>query len=111
MKDSFSIGTSRNGAKSFDVKLKVDLQDIQGPIECPAESAVAKECPAQWTEVRRKLGLPETSDKPRNVDPGAPALRGRATRTGRSRTGFGAMAGIALVGLAGYYVLKRLRRR
>ena len=111
MKDSFAIGTSRNGAKSFDVKLKVDLQDVQGPIECPAESAVAKECPAQWPDVRRKLGLPETDEKPRNVDPGGPALRGRATRTGRSRTGFGAMAGIALVGLAGYYVLKRLRRR
>lgn len=107
-KDSF-ISTSRNGGKSFDTKLKVD--DIQGPLECPAESAVSKECSAAWPELRRKLGLPELGEKPRNVDPGGPALRGRATRTGRARSPFAAAAGIALVGLAGYFLLKRLRRR
>ena len=110
-KDSFAIATSRDGGKSFDTKLAAGLQDIQGPLECPAESAGGKECPAEWLEVRRKLGLPEIGEKRRNVDPGGPALRGRETRTRGSRGGFGAMAGIALVGLAGYYVLKRLRKR
>lgn len=109
-KDAFAIGTSRSGGKTFDTKLKADLQDIQGPLECAAETAGAKDCTAEWGEIRRKLGLPEIGEKRRNADPGGPALRGRETRARGSRGGVAAFAGIALLGLVGYYVLKRLRR-
>lgn len=109
-RSGFVVGTSRNGGKSFDAKLH--FEDIKGPLECPPESSVAKECTAEWPKLRRELGLPEIGDNPRSSDPGGPALRGRGQRgTRRSRSGFAAFAGIALLGLAGYTILKRLRRR
>ncbi|HVH47665.1 MAG TPA: hypothetical protein VM925_35260 [Labilithrix sp.] len=108
-RSGFVVGTSRNGGKSFDAKLH--LEDIKGPVECAPESSVAKECTAEWPKLRRELGLPELGERPRNVDPGGPALRGRAQRSGRSRGGFAAVAGIVFVAAAGYSILKRLRRR
>jgi photosystem II stability/assembly factor-like uncharacterized protein len=108
-RSGFFVGTSRSGGKSFDAKLRLD--EIKGPLDCPAESNVGKTCTVEWPKLRRDLGLPEAGDKPRNVDPGGPALRGRTQRAGRSRSSFAAVAGIAFVGFAAYHILKRLRRR
>ena len=109
-RSGFFAGTSRSGGKSFDAKLH--LEDIKGPLECAPESSVAKQCTAEWPKLRRQLGLPEAGEPSRSSAPGGPALRGRAQRgTGRARGGFAAVAGIALVAMAGYTILKRLRRR
>jgi photosystem II stability/assembly factor-like uncharacterized protein len=107
-RSGFFVGTSKGGGKGFDAKLHIE--DIKGPLECADGTSVAKECVAEWPKLRRELGLPEGEKK--TPGPTGPALRGRATRSGKgSRTGFGAFAGIVLVGLAGYYILKRMRRR
>ncbi|HVM69476.1 MAG TPA: hypothetical protein VM204_06530, partial [Gaiellaceae bacterium] len=106
-RSGFFVGTSRSGGKSFDARLH--LEEIRGPLECPPESSVAKECSAEWPKLRRELGLPEIGATPRSAAPSGPALRGRAQRAGRSRSGFAAFAGIALVGFVAYSVLKRLR--
>jgi photosystem II stability/assembly factor-like uncharacterized protein len=108
-RSGFFVGISRSGGRNFDAKLHLD--EIKGPLECAPESSVGKACVQEWSNLRRDLGLPEVGEKPR-TDPsgGGPALRGRAQRTGRSRGGFAAFAGILLVGLVGYNVLKRLRR-
>jgi photosystem II stability/assembly factor-like uncharacterized protein len=108
-RSGFLVGTSRSGGRSFDARLHLD--EIKGPLECAPESSVAKLCAAEWPKLRRDLGLPEIGETSRPAGPGGPALRGRAQRTGRSRGGFAAFAGIALVGLAGYTILMRLRRR
>jgi hypothetical protein len=110
-RNGFFAGSSRGGGKTFDARLH--LEDIKGPLECPPESSVAKECTAEWPKLRRELGLPDVDDgaKLKPKDPGGPALRGRATRSGRARTGMGAAVGIALLAFAGYTLLKRLRRR
>lgn len=107
-RSGFLVGVSRSGGRSFDAKLHLD--EIKGPLECPPESNVAKSCTAEWPKLRSELGLPAQDEKPRSRDPGGPALRGRAARTGRSASPFGVVAGIALVALAGYYVLQRLKR-
>jgi photosystem II stability/assembly factor-like uncharacterized protein len=108
-RSGFFVGISRGGGgRSFDAKLH--LEEIKGPLECPPESNVAKECTDDWPKLRRELGLPDLDAKPRNTDPGGPALRGRGTRSVRSRSPFAAAFGIALVGMAAYYILKRLKR-
>ncbi|MDF2695178.1 MAG: BNR/Asp-box repeat domain protein [Labilithrix sp.] len=108
-RSGFLVGSSRSGGRSFDARLHLD--EIKGPLECAPESSVAKACTAEWPKLRRDLGLPEIGEKPRSADTGGPALRGRAQRTGRSRSSLAAFAGIALVALAGYTILQRLRRR
>jgi hypothetical protein len=107
-RNGFFVGVSKNGGRSFDAKLH--LEEIKGPLECSPDSSVAKECTAEWTKVRRELGLPDPGEKPRARDPGGPALRGRAARTASGKSPVRAVAGIVLVGLAAYFVLKRLRR-
>jgi hypothetical protein len=109
-KSGFFVGASKGNGGSFDPKLH--LEDLKGVLECPAESTVADECTAEeWTKQRRALGLPDANETPaKNVGPGGPALKGRQTRTRSGGNRFGAVAGIALVGIAGYYILKRLRR-
>ncbi len=107
-RSGFFVGVSRGTGKSFDAKLH--LEELKGPVECPAESSVGKQCTTEWPKLRRELVLPEVDTAPRNVDPGGPTLRGRGTRAVRSRSPVAAFAGIALVGLVGYFILKRLRR-
>jgi len=104
----FFVGVSRNDGKSFDAKLHLD--EIKGPLECPAESPVAKRCAAEWPKLRSALGLPESEEATASRGTGGPALRGRATRSGRARNPLAAAAGIVIVVTAGYYVLKRLGR-
>lgn len=107
--NGFLAGSSKGGAQSFEAKLHFD--NVKGPLECPQETSVAKYCTTEWPKLQRQLGLPEAGEKPRNVNSGGPALRGSSTRTGGSRGGRGAIAGIALLGIVGYFVLQRLRRR
>jgi photosystem II stability/assembly factor-like uncharacterized protein len=104
----FLVGVSKSGGRSFDAKLHLD--EIRGPLECPPESNVAKQCSTEWPKLRRELGLPEPDEKPRMTEPAGPALRGRAVRTGRAGSSRAAFAGIALLGLAGYFILQRLKR-
>jgi hypothetical protein len=108
-RSGFIVGSSRSGGKSFDAKLH--FEDIQGPLECPPESSVAKECTTEWPLVRKELGLPEPGDKPRSAGSGGPAMRGRESRGGRARGGVAAAAGIVLFAYAAYSILQRLRRR
>jgi photosystem II stability/assembly factor-like uncharacterized protein len=103
----FFVGVSRNGGASFEAKLHLD--EIKGPLECSAESAVAKRCAADWPKLRAELGLPEQETQASGA-PSGPAFRGRATRTGRGRSPMAAAAAITIFGLAGYSILKRLRR-
>jgi hypothetical protein len=109
-KSGFFIGASKGNGGSFDAKLH--LEDLKGVLECPAESSVGEECTAEeWTKQRRALGLPDANEPAsKNAGPPGPALKGRQTRTRSGGNRFGAVAGIALVGIAGYYILKRLRR-
>lgn len=107
-RSGFFVGVSRGGGKNFDARLH--LEEIKGPLECPDESSVAKACIADWPKLRRELGLPDVDAKPRSSDPGAPALRGRGTRTMRTRSPMGAAFAFALVGMAVYYIVKRFRR-
>ncbi|MBX3225052.1 MAG: hypothetical protein KF795_31335 [Labilithrix sp.] len=107
-RSGFVVGASRGTGRSFDAKLH--LEEIKGPLECPPSSSVAKQCTAEWPKLRRELGLPEEGEMRRNAGPSGPALRGRAERTGRARGGFAAVAAVALLGIAGYTLLKRLRR-
>lgn len=109
-RSGFVIGTSRNGGKSFDAKLR--FEDIGGPLECPEESSVAKECSAEWPKLRRELGLPDVVvEKPRGDAPRGPALRDRAARRGGGRGGVGVLLAVLLVGAAGYSIVQRLRKR
>lgn len=107
-RSGFVVGASRSGGRSFDAKLH--LEDIEGPLECPPSSSVAEQCVAEWPKLRRELGLPEVGEVRRGGAPSGPALRGRSERAGRSRGGVAAGAVVALVVLAGYALLKRLRR-
>jgi photosystem II stability/assembly factor-like uncharacterized protein len=107
-KSGFFVGLSKNAGQTFDPKLH--LEELKGPIDCPAESSVAKECTAEWPKIRRELGLPDPNEKPKVRDPGGPALKGRATRTATKSSPWRTAAGIALVGLAAYFILQRLRR-
>jgi hypothetical protein len=51
--------------------------------ECPGESAVGKQCVADWVKQRRELGLPDPSEKGKSADPGAGAASSvTATATG-----------------------------
>jgi hypothetical protein len=52
---------SRGRAGGADAKLHLD--EIKGPLECPPESNVAKQCSAEWPKLRRELGLPEPDGK------------------------------------------------
>lgn len=108
-RSGFFIGSSRSNGGAFDARLH--LEDLKGVLECPADSTVAEECTNdEWMKQRRALGLPDPNEKPRAVDPGGPSVRGRQTRTRGGGNRFGAVAGIALLGMAAYYILKRLRR-
>jgi hypothetical protein len=104
----FFVGTSRSGGRAFDAKLHLD--ELKGPLECPPESATAKLCTDEWPKVRQELGLPDPNEQVKVRDPGGPALRGRAVRTQGSRSRVRAVFGIALLGLAAYFALQRLRR-
>jgi hypothetical protein len=105
---TFLVGASKNGGSSFDAKLHLD--EIRGVLECPAESAVAKSCEGEWQKVKKELGLPDGSEPARQRDPGGPALKGRATRGSGSRNPMRAAFGIALVGIAAYYILQRIKK-
>lgn len=108
-RSGFFVGTSKTGGRSFNAM--VHLEEIKGPLECPGESAVGKQCVADWVKQRRELGLPDPSEKGKSADPGAPALRGSGTQTKRrGPSPLAAAFGIAAVGLIGYEILKRLRR-
>jgi hypothetical protein len=108
-RSGFFLGTSRNGGRNFDPRLH--LEEVKGPLECPAESSVAKLCTADWEKVRRELGVPDPNEKPRSVDSGGPALHGRSERARGKRSTFAAMAGVGLFLYAGYEILRRIRRR
>jgi hypothetical protein len=109
-RSGFFVGSSTTGAKSFEAR--VHLEEIKGPLECPAETNVAKICTGDWVKQRRDLGLPDPSDKGRSADPNAPALHGRGERkTNRARNGLAGFFMLAAFGMLGYEVLKRLRRR
>jgi hypothetical protein len=105
---TFLVGASKNGGASFDAKLR--LEEIRGVLECPAESAVAKHCEGEWQKVKVDLGLPDGSEPARQRDPGGPALKGRGTRGSGSRNPMRAVFGIALVGIAAYYILQRIKK-
>ena len=107
-KSGFLVGTSRSGGKAFDAKLHLD--ELKGPLECAPDSAVGKECVADWPKMREELGLPDPAEQVRLKGPGGPALRGRATRTSRAVSPIRTAAGILLVGLIAYFALQRLRR-
>lgn len=109
-RSGFFVGVSKTGGRSFNAT--VHLEEIKGPLECPAESSVGKQCEADWVKQRRDLGLPDPSEKGNKADPNAPTLRGNGN-TGRPRktNPLAAAFGIAAVAFLGYEVLKRLRRR
>lgn len=108
-RSGFFVGSSKTAGRSFNAV--VHLEEIKGPLECPAESSVGKQCAADWVKQRRDLGLPDPNEKGNKADPNAPALRGSGTQTKRrGPSPLAAAFGIAAVGLIGYEVLKRLRR-
>jgi photosystem II stability/assembly factor-like uncharacterized protein len=106
-KSAFFVGVSKTMGRSFEPKLH--LEDIKGPLDCPG-AGIGKECTAEWPKVRRELGLPEPGEQPKVRTPAGPALKGRATRTFVAPNRLRSAAGIALVGMAVYFVLKRLKR-
>lgn len=110
---SFLIGSSRSGGRTFDPKLR--LEEIKGPLECAAESSVAKACAAEWPKLRRELGLPEIGEKKRPAGPSGPALRGREQRQTRERSPLQTGAMIVLSALvlymAGSVILKKVRKK
>lgn len=109
-RSGFFVGSSKTGGRSFNAA--VHLEEIKGPLACAGESSVGKQCVADWVKQRRELGLPDPSDKGKTADPGAPTLRGtNAPTKRRGPSPLAAAFGIAAVGLIGYEILKRLRRR
>ncbi|MDB4947016.1 MAG: BNR/Asp-box repeat domain protein [Labilithrix sp.] len=72
------VAGSRRGSAPFAARLH--LKDIKGPMECPAGSAVATECAADFGKLRESLGL----DAPAMAGParGAEAGDGGAARAG-----------------------------
>lgn len=105
----FVVGTSRTGGRSFEAKLHLD--EIKGPLECPADSPVAKACAEEWQKQRTALGIADVGEPRRSEPAGGPSLRGRQQRTGRAVNTRAAVFGIAAFGFAAYTILKRLRRR
>ena len=109
-RSGFFVGVSKTGGRSFNAT--VHLEEIKGPLECPAESSVGKQCAADWVKQRRDLGLPDPNEKGSKADPNAPTLRGNGSTTRVRKTNpLAAAFGIAAVAFIGYEVLKRLRRR
>lgn len=50
----FFLGRSTDRGARFEAALH--LGDLEGPLACPAESSVAKDCGAEWAELSRTLG-------------------------------------------------------
>jgi photosystem II stability/assembly factor-like uncharacterized protein len=108
-RSGFFVGQSKTNGRSFNAM--VHLEEIKGPLECPGESSVGKQCDADWVKQRRDLGLPDPSEKGKSANPGGPALHGTGTQTKRrGPSPLAAAFGIAAVGLIGYEILKRLKR-
>ncbi len=103
----FFLGTSRNGARSFDPKLLLD--ELKGPVECPTEAA--KACADEWPKLRAELGIPDPGVKSKGEAPSGPALRGQEQRSGRAVSGRAAAFGIVIFAYIAYEVLRRIRKR
>jgi len=106
-RSGFLVGVSNNAGGSFEAKLR--REDIKGLLQCPAESTVAKQCDGEWARVKTELGI--DTEPRRDRDPGGPALRGRSTRTRGAMNPMRAVFGIALVVMAAYYILQKIRKR
>lgn len=109
-RNGFFVGESHSEGRSFDAR--VHLDEIKGPLECPAESSVGKICALDWVRQRRELGLPDPGEKTKGVNPGGPALRGREERkTFAPKLTLAGAVFLACSGYLAYQVLKILKRR
>jgi photosystem II stability/assembly factor-like uncharacterized protein len=105
----FFVGASRTSGRSFEPKLRLD--QLLGPLECPAESSVARFCASEWPKLRRELGLPDAAVEKREPLPSGPQLRGAPVRAGRSRAGMAGIFVAALVALIAYTIVRRFTHR
>lgn len=104
-KDGFLVGASTDGVK-FGSKLR--LEKLAGPLACPADTTVTRECTKAWSELRATLGIEGEAEKA--PKPSGPSLKGRGERTRRGTSPSGIAFIVIAVAAMGYYVVKRLRR-
>jgi hypothetical protein len=111
--DGWSVGRSGNDGDSFEKVMELD--DITGPLECPADSPVTTQCPQLWEAQRALFSFdrlsdagedPEpTPDAGENPNPGPP----RPTGCGCEPSGSSALALMSLVALLSGLNRRRLR--
>ncbi|MBX3228709.1 MAG: hypothetical protein KIT84_08655 [Labilithrix sp.] len=105
----YFVGSSKNGGRSFEAR--VHLEEIKGPLECPAESNVTKICVDDWVKQRRELGLPDPTEKGGRVDTGAPQLRGRAEKPSQTRSSIVGVIMLIAILYLGYELLRWIRKK